>query len=59
MSRNFFFLPQDFTMTTTIFIIDDAEIENPEYFLLELTSSDNVLIPVPNATVLILDNDGN
>ena len=58
--RTVFFLPQDDTQTAIIGIIDDDVIENPELFLLELSSSDPAVhIPMPNATVLILDNDGN
>lgn len=57
--RTLFFLSQDTSRATTIFIVDDAEIENSELFILELSSDDPIVhIPMPNSTVLILDNDG-
>ena len=59
-SATFAFGPGDSLQQLFIPIIDDSVVENPEMFVLLLSSVDPfAVISDPNATVLILDDNTN
>ena len=59
-SATFAFGPEDLLQQHLITIIDDSVVENPEMFVLLLSSIDPfAVISDPNATVLILDDNVN
>ena len=51
------FMPGDMTKNFSIPIVNDAAVENPERFIISLTSTDPSAAFGPDGTMLIFDDD--